>query len=351
MVVTLWVGIIATIVSIVAFGFLSVPMKVKCVRKIDPMFIQMFMSVPVLFGGIIMFPFTYNQLFSWYGLFGACLWVPASSLSIFAVRLVGISVAQSCWSGVTIVVAYVSGILICHEKFSNVYCQIIGVIFLICAIGCISLSKVVSLKFLRPKLDKPDESTPVLENASLNDAQSESSYTNPVYTTLSTPPVAKKTSGTFTSYKTLFGVLLAVFMGMFNGMSMVPAKFESNTFAYVFTFGVAQFFIGNVFVLFYFQIKAIMCIEFTIKSANVLRSSASGLICGIIWVIGYAGQLGSVISPMGLSMGFVLIQTTIIISSIVGILFFKEIRGWLKLFVFSMGVLLIFPGVILLYFF
>jgi len=349
MIIPLWGGLFATSISIVAFGFLSTPMKVKWVRTIDPMFIQLFMSIPILCAGLCAYPFTSNIPYSVYGLMGAVLWVPASSLSIFAVRLAGISVAQSCWGGVTIITAYICGILICHETFSNLYCQIGGLLFLICGIVCISLSHIVTLNPLKMVVED-DEGSVDFSSARVGQIDALVDELTPINDIETTEEkiVAKKYKSRLYSG---FGICIAIIMGIFNGISMVPAKFETNTFAYIFTFGVAQFFIGNVVVLFYFQLKGIIFKDVSFNRTAICKTALSGLMCGTIWVVGYAGQLVSVWSTLGLSTGFVLVQTTIVISSIVGICLFKELRGWLKILVFSLGVLLIFPGVFLLYFF
>ena len=96
-----YLGWIAVFCAIILFGFLSTPMKVSCVRKADPMIIQIFMSPIITIGMSFPIIFTYKNLyFSYPGILGALLWVPVSCLSIFCVQLIGISLAQSIWSGV-----------------------------------------------------------------------------------------------------------------------------------------------------------------------------------------------------------------------------------------------------------
>jgi len=289
----------------------------------------------------------YKQFeWSYWGLLGAITWFPASCLSIFSVRLIGISIAQSIWSGVTILVAFSTGVCFFNESFTNLPLSILGVCFLVAGIVLISVSNLVSIKFIFERISydpqNPQtlnkESNPLIfantDNTAINDNEEE------------TPKKLKK------GVMYIMGISLSIIMGILNGMSMIPVKFEENAINYMFTFGVSQFFIGNLLVGFYFIIiKTAIFKDVTLSRAQLIKTSISGIICGTLWVIGYFGQVVSVLSTLGIAVGFVLIQTTIIISSLVGLIFFKELRGLLKILTFITGLVCVFGGVILLFYF
>jgi multidrug transporter EmrE-like cation transporter len=62
-------------------------------------------------------------------------------LSIFAVRLSGISVAQGFWSGVTIIVSFLWGAVVFHEHIGNLAFALIGLALLLVGIGRCGLSR------------------------------------------------------------------------------------------------------------------------------------------------------------------------------------------------------------------
>jgi multidrug transporter EmrE-like cation transporter len=63
----------------------------------------------------VLIPTHFKYEFSYWGIIGAALWVPASIFSIYAIRFMGLSVAQGLWSGLTIVVSFLWGAAIFRD--------------------------------------------------------------------------------------------------------------------------------------------------------------------------------------------------------------------------------------------
>jgi len=309
-----YIGWISIIIAIISFGFLSSPMKIKRVRNADPMFIQFFMSLPIIFFSFL--PLIFKEFrISWPGMFGGLLWVPASCLSIFSVQLIGISMAQTIWSGTTAITSFLIGIIAFKEKFKTLYYPIIGLIGLVFGIGLISINFKRKINFFCCCTKKSYLSINKEEFA--NDLESncilEKSEPN------------KQKNGKCIKAPKIIGVICSIAMGIINAVSMVPVKCDSELI-YITSFGISQFIVGSITILLYFITKLFVIGELKEKRKDVKYSVYSGILCGFIWTVGYYSQFFAVVY-LGLALGLPLIQSTIIISSIVGVLFFKELHN------------------------
>ena len=84
-----------------------------------------------------------------------------------------------------------------------------------------------------------------------------------------------------------------------------------------------------------------------VKSDKIRISGLYGSMCGIIWSGACFAQVYAIVI-LGVALGGSLIQTTIIISSFVGIIGFKELRGLRQQIIFWFGIILIVPSAFLM---
>jgi glucose uptake protein GlcU len=212
----------------------------------------------------------------------------------------------------SIIVSFVMGVTILKEQFNNLYIPIIGVTSVLTGMIMVSIS---DINYCRKKYNEY-ESIPEENNMGA---------------------------------KYIIGIVLSIIMGILNGVSMIPAKLDPS-FNYIASFGIFQLPITYTVVLLYIIVKILI-----INSSagmyrwDVLKTAGAGTICGILWSFGYYGQALSVFSKLGLSIGFIAIQSCLIISSLCGMILFKELDSWRKRIQFLMGSIPIISGIVMLY--
>jgi glucose uptake protein GlcU len=223
-----------------------------------------------------------------------------SLFSIFAVQIIGISIAQTVWSTIGIILGFTMGIIFFKEKFSNYIAPIFGILIISIGFILISFSGV------------------------------------------------KKGNKTVLSY--FMGMIFSILTGVLNNISSIPIKYDGSLL-FISSFCIGEILTCGILGLTYIIIKTIIIKKYTITFKDIRNGSIAGFICGIFWTIGYYGQFITISSSLGLSIGFVVIQISLVISSTIGIVFFKEIKGFIRIFIFIIALIIIFPGVFLLSYF
>jgi glucose uptake protein GlcU len=308
-------GWVCVFIAFLSFGLLSVPIKVK---PVDPMLLQFFMSkVIVLFSCVILI---FEPLkFSWYGVLGAALWVPVSCLSIFCVQLIGLSLAQSLWSGGTMIISFFYGVFLFQEKVGDILWITIGIIFLFLGVIIIPLSD-----FRIKKKKKSEEVENLLSQPTIQNGEVEEER--------------------FNIKNFILGLFLTFIMAILNATSMLPAKLDSGNMLYIFSFGTSQYLIGSTIIFIYFIIKAVIKRKFVLERKKIIGVIPTSIIFGVLWSIGYYAQMLVTFSPLGLTIGIPVIQTCLILSSICGMIFFKEIPGIIRKIIFFSGLIIMLIG-------
>ncbi|KAJ3438928.1 transmembrane protein [Anaeramoeba flamelloides] len=142
-----WFGWVSVISAVLFWGSFAAPAR-SVIKKhsIDPMVYQ------VLFNFWIMcvswLPLLWSSFqFTWFGFYGAFLWVPCSICSMFALKFIGIGLGQSIWSAITILVSFIVGTTYLGESIRSKTPAFIGL-----ALILVGLSG-----FAFIKIDDPDE--------------------------------------------------------------------------------------------------------------------------------------------------------------------------------------------------
>jgi len=315
-------GPVCVAVAFLSFGLLSVPIKLK---KVDPMLLQFFMSKVIVLSSFIILIFKPFE-FSWYGVLGAALWVPVSCLSIFCVQLIGLSLAQSLWSGGTMIFSFLYGILVFREQVRDILWVSIGMGFLIVGVIIISLSDFRIKKRVVVVVVENNETQGLLEKDDNQEIL-------------------------FDVKKFLLGLFLTFVMALLNATSMLPAKLDSGNMLYIFSFGVSQYFFGSTLILIYFVVNTVIKKDPSLTRKKVFDVIPTSILFGVLWAIGYYAQMLVTFSRLGLTVGIPIIQTCFIVSSLCGMICFKEITGIFRKVIFFSGLIIMLIGFFLVLFF
>lgn len=178
---------------------------------------------------------------------------------------------------------------------------------------------------------KPNEETNEKLNLTISNEEENQTY------------LQKAKSLLMKSKNVLLGLFFCSLTGIFAGSTMVPLRFNPDKSATsLISFGIGAI-TCNLLILFpYFLIKR----EF--PNFHFKYTVLPGFANGICWSIGMILATYITMSDLGLTIGYPLCQCAMIVSSLWGILVFKEIRGWKSLLQFSISILILVPGCILL---
>ena len=224
-------GLLAVCGALVFFGSFATPLRIKELEdaNVNPIVLQSYFSTSVYVSSLLVLTYIPFQ-FSWWGWMGSGLWLSSSLMSFLAIRFCGMAIAQSTWSGGTIIVSFLWGSLIFDEDVKNVGLAIVG-IFLLC-LGILGVSvcnvqkpvelpQLLSFLYLLPVFVRPGESdsmsTTLLDAESINN---KSKLEREFYDNSSQDSGIEGEGSEKSGRLFLLGVALAALMGLPNG-SMV----------------------------------------------------------------------------------------------------------------------------------
>ena len=141
-------GFVALAVAVASFGSFGIFMKDARLKAIpgglDPLLFQMYLSTSVaLFSSLVMLVLPPGSVHLTLGAVGSAFcWMPASLCTVFAVRLLGLGVAQGVWSGLGLLVSFVWGALLARSADGVLHSAplaAVSVVALVAAIMALSL--------------------------------------------------------------------------------------------------------------------------------------------------------------------------------------------------------------------
>lgn len=401
-----WIGVAS---AVLFFGIMNVPIKIQVVQrtKVDPMVLQLYYAITIFASSWLLLLFNDGKPFhfSYWGVIGAALWVPASIFSIFALRFLGLSIAQGLWSGATILVSFLWGSIVFRDPIKNGWLTALGMILLLLGILGVALCKsddddssgggdvsgsgdstggeavtghsiingggAVSAATAYDRIHDehepnlhidesdnhvvvggtdmpPKDSGEHLEHHTTDDHHHHVAIDDTA--SLDTPPLLasnrrqKVVSMLKKSRNFILGLLCCAALGLFNGSMMVPARYNpEKSIIYCLSFGIGVMIVTPVLFVLYFLVKR------EIPKFHVKDTLFPGLLVGFIWNLGNVGSTIAALSPLGLTVGFPLTQCALVVGGIVGIVFFRELRGWKAILQFTVFTLLfLLPGCMLL---
>jgi len=321
------IGYIGVVGAILFFGSFGVPLKSKRVQEanVDPVVFQCYYSITIFISSWIVLAWVEPFDFTYYGIIGACLWVPASILSIFAINHLGMSVAVGMWCGVTIVTSFVWGAVAfpAENHINNLPLSILGLVLLVIGILGLSLSNTERVKNFGKKKEAVDSINGTERISLLNGEVVEEDKFKP---------------------RPIIGIACSIALGLMNGSIMVPLHYapkDAGGMIYVVSFGIGVICVTPVVGTLYFLAMRKMPVW------KVKETMIPGLITGLIWNIGNFCSIIATIH-LGLTVGFPLTQLALVVSGLWGLLVFKELKGAITITVWVISLLILLGGAALL---
>jgi len=361
-------GYLAVLGAIFFFGSIGVMIKSKKLAeaKVDAMVFQLYYSLAIFISSWLVL--SYNSfVFTYWGIVGAALWVPASVLTIFAIKYAGLSISQGIWSGSSIIVSFLWGAIFYpmidphkHDKGKSNTDEVksfplSAVALVVLCVGILGLSlsgtqTIADLQYKFPFIDslfarcrKPakkerrginsDGHYEAVEDGDVSsdvDSNDEEVVEDSALITTHEPALSLKAR--------LFGMLCAIAVGLPNGSMLVPLRLapsDAQGINYMVSFGIGVVAVTPALALVYFLIKRELPV-FHLRVALV-----PGLLAGFVWNLGNYCSIYATLY-LGLTIGFPLTQVALLVAGLYGIFFFKEITSWFAILFFflSSGVLL-----------
>ncbi|KAL7528569.1 hypothetical protein ACHAWF_002611 [Thalassiosira exigua] len=336
----------------------------------------------------------------------ALLWIPGGTAGVYAIRRAGLAVSVGVWSCVIVVLSFVWGVLIFGEEQRSALGAVAAVAVLcagLCGIAYFSSVEVNRQPSTedegRAELEKggstAGETTPLVAKGGANTNDEEipldlvhfpHSGTHPhSHQTVDLHvPFAAAEERTFHVSKYHIGLFMAVVNGVLAATIMVPLHYAPpNTtrgVGYSMSFGIAAVLVVALFWALRFMFLSI-CIfvrhslwsEFNSETGRVLASQMfariinesltegyrqlpsfhvrvmwrPGLTSGVLYSMGNLSGIVS-IQKLGDFMGYSLNQSSIIVSGLWGIFYYREIPGVLNMIGFLTSCCIVFGGIILM---
>jgi len=341
----------AVLLSALSFGSFVVPLKGKKFQeaKLHPIILQFYFSISVFVTSFIQLPIT-GWEFSWWGWLGAFCWVIVSILSFVAIYQIGMAVPQAVWSGVTIIVSFLWGLILFNEGTKNLPLAIVGLVLM-----CVGISG-VSLCNFRFAVDVPPYlsflyAIPFLVPAETTNIQYFDSRkplnNDDLYVVEEGDYEEVKDTKTPTKMNYIIGISVSVFMGIPNGSMLVPTQIEGvpQGVAYLMSFSTGVMVFTLSVVAIYQVFKKVTSGEW--EQFKPKECALPGLAAGVGFSSGnffsiYATQY------LGLTIGFPLTQCALLVAGLWGLLVFKEIteRGAQVMFFISAVIIICGAGLL-----
>lgn len=340
------------------FGTFAVPMKWPSVveAKVDPLVFQAYKTwwtFATSFLVLLFYPFE----FTWWGLASGISWVPAGVAAVIAVQNVGIACGQALWQITIIITSFIWGFAILRDEqvkdwygtSCSLLCLTVGVLGMTWSItqtgrtqrltsGRPRPKMVISIpSFLRPRsrttsssgseagtyVSMPDPAGPPAEAG--NDAGTPADATAP--TEAIEEALSPRTQMQLQRRRRAWitGISAALFNGVWGGACLVPSHFSPiSGVHYVISFGFGALIANILLLLAYFIWLKANGLELPPFSVRVM--AVPGFLSGTLWAAGNFCSL-YVVSTLGQGIGYSMVQGSVVVSGLWGLLYYQEISG------------------------
>lgn len=339
-------GWISAFISCIAFGSFAVPVKVKRAREcnVDPLVFQSYKTFMCFITSFLTIPiFKVDFNFTPYGIVSGIFWVPAGVAAIYAVQNAGLAVSQGLWSSIIVLVSFTWGIFFFHEQVRSVGMASLAVFLMIAGLW--------GMSFFSSGTSDDDANSSILEHdvvetmdvpPTAGEGRLEMSTRDQYEGVDSTDVFEDDDSGNSTMVKIesdfkrkrRFGLLAAVFNGVWGGSVMVPMQFapkEASGAGFVVSFGIG----ASIVTLILWLLRLIHDCYLSdwdykrayqsLPSFHLERMWLPGGIAGLLWSIGNMASMISV-KYLGEGVGYSLTQSSMLVSGLWGIFFFREVK-------------------------
>lgn len=381
------IGLMAAFVAALSFGSYSVPMKGEAATRVDvdPLVFQSYKAFAVFLTSAILI-YCNNILaeeenvnyhnwatfhkwsvsdFTPWAFLSAILWVPGGTAGVYAVRRAGLAISVGIWSCVIVIVSFVWGVLIFGEKQKSGALGAVRAVSVLC-IGLCGIAYFSSSEPEKKKMKNSleeeviDETTPMMsgdDNVSL-DLESFPHCGQPPHSHqtlhLHLPPLISKKTIHVPKYH--LGLFFAFLNGLLAATIMIPLHYapphSTQGIGYSMSFGIA----AMIVVLFAWLLRWIICAVQCRSVKDGYQSLPSfyfkdmlrpGMLAGLLYSIGNLSGIVS-IQKLGNFMGYSLNQSSMIVSGLWGIIYYKEIPGFKNIVGFILSSVIVFVGILLM---
>jgi glucose uptake protein GlcU len=369
-----WAG---AVIAPFAFGSFGVPLKTSVKVEVDPLVMQTYKTL-VCFATCWLVIFMGEEV-RWtpWGIVSGLFWVPGAACGIYGIRNAGLAIAVGTWASIIVLTSFLWGIVIFKEQVRS-FSGACGAFLLLIAglIGMSRYSKPVHSQTQPRKFIEDDESSTessdeesaenLLRMATkrkslkrLGSGVTEKGpiITGPIITPLEVEqPLLKSASksnlsqakdladkdrivfcrGRIAATRRQLGIVGAVINGVWGANNLIPLHYAAQE-----GFGGASYLIScasgalivNIFMwVFYFMYyvydkRCSMRDAYeSMPSFYVKELGGAGLMAGLLYSMGNFASIMAV-SYLGQGVGYSFCQTSILVSGLWGIFFFKEITG------------------------
>lgn len=384
------IGLTAAFCAALSFGSYGVPMKGEAATRVDvdPLVFQSYKAFTVFLTSSILIycnniladeddtfrKWSLSDFTSW-AFLSAILWVPGGTAGVYAVRRAGLAISVGIWSCVIVIISYIWGVLIFGEKqksgalggVKTVSVLCIG----LCGIAYFSSNEPESKKKVNNSLNEVvDEATPLSSKESGGDATTEGEDVESLdlesfphcgisphsHQTLHLhlPPLISKRTIHIPKYH--LGLFFAFLNGLLAATIMIPLHYapphSTQGIGYSMSFGIAAMLVVIFAWILRWMVCAIQCRSVadgyqSLPSFHFKDMLRPGMLAGLLYSIGNLSGIVS-IQKLGNFMGYSLNQSSMIISGLWGILYYKEIPGLQNILGFFLSSVIVFVGIILM---
>jgi len=346
-------GWIAALISCISFGTFAVPIKSDASQRVDvdPLVFQSYKTFMCFATSWIFILLTKQPLtYSAWGIVSGLFWVPAGVAAIYAVKHAGLAVSQGIWSSLIVLVSFGWGMFVFGEEVKSTTGAWFAVFLMIFGLWGMSFYSSSS-----STLDPPDngmqrgqqEQTTAAKNKfkNLGYARCDSDADETDDGNLFPPEDDSVSSGVETSSiksRRRMGLAAAVFNGVWGGSVMVPMHYAPDNVGgvgFVISFAIGAsiitllLWIGRFSFLLYCSRNdgdgntvSFRKAYSSLPSLHLRIMWLPGGIAGMLWSIGNLCSMVSV-QYLGEGVGYSVTQSSMLVSGLWGIFYFREVRG------------------------
>ena len=343
--------------------------------------------------------------FTFWGLVGACVWVVNGTVAIVAVQKCGLSTAQTLWSGLSVFVGFLWGVIVFEENVRDVVGAAWALVVMSAGMGSMgvvmsqsssggsgtsrnrgesgyengsrsgssrssSVSPIDSVEGNKYDVEMNSNSrefaaarerlmmgttTTTTTTTTMNTGREFddlSKSTNPFgFRTRSSSNHSSSSSSALEKQKDVkIGILCATYVGIANGSFMTPLKYankEVTGLEYLFSFGVGSAIATVVLVFLYNVYRRQIKRDFSPLNFHFETCAKPALLTGLLWSAGNACSIVA-ISKLGVAIGWPLVQCQLVVSTTWGVWYYREVRGRKAIAGFFASALFVLFGVIML---
>jgi glucose uptake protein GlcU len=403
-------GLIAAFIGVIGFGTFGAPLKSEAANSVDPdpFVLQTYKSTMCFLTSFLVLSLGEEYTFSPYGLLSGFLWVIGGASGIFGIRNSGLAISVGTWSAITVLVSFTWGIFIFGETVVSKWWTLVGISMMIG--GFIGMTYFSSPSVIERNQeeeqqeeqlsassssievrsstgdDNRNENGNTLEQPLLEEyvkdaereefeqrEQNESGNTSPITVDENEAELSVNNDEVDTDsneegedvseHEVIFlgmkcdrrklGIVGAITDGVLGGGNLIPMHYSAyHGEEYIISFAT-----GAIIVTIFFWIlrlgynahdqKSIRKGWNSLPSMHFRTLVFPGVLAGTLWSIGNIGQIMSV-SYLGESIGMSIVQSSMIVSGMLGIFWFREIRGLKVIICWSISAFITFIGIIVL---